>query len=320
MERLVVVIGEDVGLGNVERLQRAYPDIDFRFHPAHDSLIAAVPEADVIFTKYLPAEAIRAAARLRWVQAGIAGIEGMLANGLRERREVILTNARGAHGIPMAEIVLAMMLAFATGLHTLIRAQGRRERVRDQVVRTKFELHGQTLCVLGLGDIGGTLAHKAKALGMRVLGVRASEEPFPGIDAQYTPDVLLGALPLADHVALCLPLTSQTRKLVGEAELRAMKPTAYIYNVGRGRSIDAEALLQALRQGWIAGAGLDVSDPEPLPADSPLWDAPNVILSQHTSGSSPLNAQRITDIFMENLGRYLRGQPLENLIDPDVGY
>jgi phosphoglycerate dehydrogenase-like enzyme len=320
MEKMVVVIGEDVGQGNVVRLQTAFPEIDFRIHPTREAFVAAVPEADIIFTKSLPAEAIRAASRLRWVQAGIAGIEGMLANGLRERPEVILTNARGAHGIPMAEVILAMMLAFATGLHSLVREQGQRGRIRDQLVRTKFELHGQTLCVLGLGDIGGTLAHKAKALGMRVLGVRASKEPFVLIDAQYTPDKLLQALAQADHVALCLPLTPQTRSIIGETELRAMKANAYIYNVGRGASIERDALLRALQEGWIAGAGLDVTDPEPLPAGSPLWDMPNVILSQHTSGSSPFNARRITDIFVENLGRYLRGEPLVNVIDRDVGY
>jgi len=195
MQRTVVVIGEDVGQRNVDRLRQAYPELDFRFHPSREAFVAAVPEADILFTKSLPAEAIQAASRLRWVQAGTAGIEAMLANGLCERREVILTNARGAHGIPMAEMVLAMMLAFATGLRALIPAQGHKQRVRDQVVRAKFELHGQTLVIVGLGDIGGTLAYKAKALGMRVLGVRASQEPFSGIDGQYTPDNLLQILP-----------------------------------------------------------------------------------------------------------------------------
>jgi len=320
MQRWVAVIGEDVGQANVERLRRAYPEVDFRFCPAREAFVAAAPDADIIFTKSLPPEAIRAASRLRWVQAGIAGIEGMLANGLRERGDVLLTNASGAHGIPMAEVILAMMLAFATGLNALVRVQGQRRRIRDQVVRNKFELEGQTLCVLGLGDIGGTLARKAKALGMRVHGVRASRVPFAGIDAQYTHEALLRALPQADHVALCLPLTTRTRGIIGETELRTMKSSAYIYNVGRGASIDRDALLRALREGWIAGAGLDVTDPEPLPEDSPLWDAPNVILSQHTSGSSPHNAERITDIFMDNLGRYLRGEPLAHVIDRDVSY
>ena len=131
---------------------------------------------------------------------------------------------------------------------------------------------------------------------------------------------LLQALPKADHVALCLPLTPETRHIVAERELRAMKPSTYIYNVGRGASIEPKALLQALTEEWIAGAGLDVTDQEPLPEDSPLWDMPNVLLGQHSSGSSPLNADRITDIFLENLGRYVRGDPLINVVDRGLGY
>lgn len=174
--------------------------------------------------------------------------------------------------------------------------------------------------MVGLGDIGGTLAHKAQQLDMRVLGVRRSNAPFPSLDAQYTPDQLLQALPEADHVALCLPLTPATTGIIDETELRAMRPTAYIYNVGRGASITAAALLRALQEDWIAGAGLDVTDPEPLPDDSPLWTRPNVILSQHTSGSSPYNADRITNIFLDNLSRYRRGDSLRNVIDQERGY
>jgi phosphoglycerate dehydrogenase-like enzyme len=253
------------------------------------------------------------------VQAGTAGVERLLALGLAERG-ILLTNAVGAHGVPMAEMVLAMMLAFATGLHTLLWAQRLHRRARERVIGEKFELQGQTLCVLGLGDIGGTLACKAKALGMRVLGVRRSREPFPGLDGQTTPAHLLQVLSRADHVALCLPLTRETRHIVGERELQAMKPSAYIYNVGRGPSIEPTALIRALAEGWIAGAGLDVTAPEPLPEDSPLWDMPNVLLGQHSSGSSPLNADRIASIFVENLGRYVRGDPLLNVIDVELGY
>jgi phosphoglycerate dehydrogenase-like enzyme len=322
-ERLVVLVGEDVGPANLARILAVDPRIEVIFCPEIDSFVAAAPRADVIFTKRLPAAAVASAERLRWVQAGTAGVEGMLAAGLRDRARdggVILTNASGAHGVTMAEVVLAMMLAFATRLHTLLHAQAQRRRARDEVVARKFELEGQTLLVLGLGDIGGTLARKARLLGVRVIGIRRDSSPSPDVDEQHRPDALRDVLPRADHVALCLPLTAETRGIIGESELRAMRPTAYIYNVGRGASIDGDALLRALREGWIAGAGLDVTDPEPLPADSPLWDLPNVILSQHTSGSSPRNADRITDILIDNLARYLRGAPLRNRIDPVRGY
>jgi D-2-hydroxyacid dehydrogenase (NADP+) len=315
----IVLIGEDVGQANLARMRAAFPGVEFRFCPTVDDYVSQAPDVEIMFSKRFPAEALERAERLRWVQAGTAGVERLLATDLAERG-VLLTNATGAHGVPMAEMILAMMLAFATGLHTLLRAQRLHRRVRERVIGAKFELEGQTLCVLGLGDIGGTLARKAKALGMRVLGVRRSEERFPGLDGQYTPDQLSQALPQADHVALCLPLTKETRHIIAERELRAMKPSAYIYNVGRGPSIEPTALLQALSEGWIAGAGLDVTDPEPLPEDSPLWDLPNVLLGQHSSGSSPFNGDRITSIFMENLGRYLVGEPLANVVDRELGY
>ena len=315
----IVLVGEDVGAANLARMRASFPEIAFRFCPTAEAFTRRAAEAEIMFSKGFPRQALERAGRLRWVQAGTAGVERLLALGLAERG-ILLTNATGAHGVPMAEMILAMMLAFATGLHALLDAQRLHQRARERVIGGKFELEGQTLCVLGLGDIGGTLARKARALGMRVLGVRRSEEPFPGLDGQATPDGLLELLGQADHVALCLPLTTQTRHLVAERELRAMKGSAYLYNVGRGASIEPGALVRALAEGWIAGAGLDVTDPEPLPEDSPLWDMPNVLLGQHSSGSSPLNADRITSIFLENLGRYLRGEPLINVVDAELGY
>lgn len=319
MHRFVVLIGEDIGPGNLARLQQAHPDLTFRFALDPAAFVANAADAEVIFSKQFPRETLTVAKQLRWVQAGTAGVNHLLAAGLGAH-EILLTNARGAHGIPMAEQILAMMFAFAIRLPTLLQAQGKQQHVAAQVIREKFELEGQTLCVIGLGDIGGTLVHKAKRLGMRVLGVRRTLHPFSALDAQYTTEQIQEALPQADHVALCLPLTAATTAIIGETELRTMKPSAYIYNVGRGAAIEPTALRRALDEGWIAGAGLDVTDPEPLPADSPLWTMPNVILAQHTSGSSPYNADRITQIFLDNLGRYRRGEALHNQIDKNQGY
>jgi phosphoglycerate dehydrogenase-like enzyme len=283
-------------------------------------MLAAVPDAEVIFSKMVTRELLAAARRLRWAQAGTAGVDGWIRAGIRDL-DVILTNAHGAHGIPMSENILCMAFCFATRMHLLIRGQKGRAKIGRQVVHAKWELEGQTMLVLGLGDVGGTLAMKAKALGMRVLGVRRSQQPFPHCDVLYTPERLHEALPLADHVALCLPLTPETERIIGEQELRLMKPTAHIYNVGRGASIEPVALRRALSEGWIAGAGLDCVAPSDTPADDdPLWDMDNVILSLHSSGHSPANSQRITDIFLENLGRYLRGEPLINVIDQERGY
>lgn len=319
MQGTIVLIGEAIGEANVARLRQAHPDLEFRYSVDRETYLANVPDAEIIFSKQFPPGTLDLAENLRWIQAGTAGVNHLLAAGVGERN-IILTNARGAHGTPIAEQTLALMFAFANRLPLLLRGQNERKQVARQVIAEKFELAGQTLCVIGLGDIGGALAQKAKLLGMRVLGVRRTSDPFPHLDAQYTPDRLLDALPEADHVALCLPLTDKTTALIGERELRAMKANAYIYNVGRGASIEPSALLRALQEGWIAGAGLDCTDPEPLPSDSPLWAMENVILAQHTSGSSPFNADRITQIFLENLARYRRGESLRNVVDVVEGY
>ena len=316
---LTVLIGEDIGDANLKRLREEFSSVDFRVVKEDAEWLEAAPAAQVIFSKHFPSAALEAAQKLQWVQAGTAGVERLLRAGLPERN-VLLTNASGAHGDPISEVILSQMLAFATGLHIFIRAQSERRQVQNEVMQKKFELSGQTLCVIGLGDIGGTLARKAEALGLRVTGVRRSGKPAPHVEKVYATSDLNTALGEADHVALCLPLTEETNRFIGMAELRAMRPTAYIYNVGRGASIDPNALIQALQAGWIAGAGLDVTEPEPLPADSPLWGMPNVILSQHTSGMSPHNANRITEIFAANLTRFLAGEPLQQIIDPELGY
>lgn len=316
---LTVLIGEDIGSTNLARLRADFPHVEFHLCLEDAQWMQTAPKANVILSKRWPAEILRQTPALRWVQAGTAGVDHLLRSEL-PGRGVLITNSSGAHGDPISEIILAHMLAFATGLDRLIRAQRDHRHISKEIVQTKFELAGQTLCVVGLGDIGGTLARKANALGMHVIGVRRSSHPVQGVSHLYPTSQLHTALAQADHVALCLPLTNHTRHFIGAAELRAMRPTAYIYNVGRGASIDEAALVHALQSGMIAGAGLDVTDPEPVPADSPLWDMPNVILSQHTSGSSPHNANRVTELFAANLARFLAGEPLQQRIDPGRGY
>jgi phosphoglycerate dehydrogenase-like enzyme len=318
----VLVEGGSVAPPDRLRLVTDFPGIHFTFADTKEEMVRAAPAAEVIFGKGITRDLLAAATRLRWVQAGTAGVDGLIRQGIREY-DVRLTNARGAHGIPMAENILTMALCFATRMHLMVTTPTQRERVnpRARVLREKRELHGQTMLVLGLGDIGGTLAVKAARLGMRVLGIRRSGSPAEGCEYVYTPDHLHAVLPEADHVALCLPLTEETAAIVGEPELRLMKPTAYIYNVGRGASIDPVALRRALAEKWIAGAGLDCVAPVDTPADDdPLWDMEEVILSMHTSGHSPYNSRRITDIFAENLRAFVEGRPLNNVVDPAIGY
>jgi phosphoglycerate dehydrogenase-like enzyme len=321
MSMKVLVGAEPIAAPDRERMVARFPQVAFSFAEDAAAMVAGAPEAEAIFAKGIPREALAGARALRWVQAGTAGVDGLLRLGLRERPDVVLTNARGAHGVPMAENVLTMALCFATRMHLLLRGQRERARLGPRVIREKWELHGQTLAVLGLGDVGGTLAEKGAALGMRVLGVRRTGTPHPHCATVTSLAALATVLPEADHVAVCLPLTPETRGVIGERELRLMRPTAHLYNVGRGACVDGVALRRALAEGWIAGAGLDCVEPSDRPADDdPLWEMENVILSLHTSGSSPDNSRRITDIFMENLERYRRGEPLRNVVDPGVGY
>lgn len=315
----LILIGVEIGAQRLAKLQAEFPDLRFAVTEDAATFAAHAPEAEVLLGRGIDAATADAMTNLRWVQTWSAGIERWLRLGLHTRG-VRFSNAAGVHGIPMSEVILGMMLAFSTGLHTLIRAQTGRDEVRAAVRSRKFELAGQTVCVVGLGGIGGALAQRCQALGLTVTGIRRAATPHPHVDRLYPVEEIIKAVAEADHVALSLPLTLDTAGIIGAAELRAMPTHAYIYNVGRGGTIDATALNQALHEGWIAGAGLDVTDPEPLPHDSPLWDADNVILSQHTSGTSPRNFDRIVQLFADNLQRYLAGDTLHNEIDPARGY
>jgi len=302
-----------------ERLRAQFPDVRFRFAAAAADIIAGAAEAEVVLAHSLGREAVVAATGLRWLQAGTAGVSHLLYSELRERG-VVLTNAR-AQGVPMAEMVLAMMFAFAVRVPLFVEAKPRREPVAMRAVREKFELHGQTLVILGAGDVGGTLCRKAAGIGMRVLGVRRRPDiPCEGAERVVGVDRLREVLPQADHLAVTLPLTQGTRDFVARSEVALLRPGTYLYNVGGGATVQRQALLEGLRSGRIAGAGLDVTDPDPLPPEDPLWEMPNVLLTQHTSGASAGNHDRIADIFATNLRRYLDGQPLLNVVDQSLGY
>jgi phosphoglycerate dehydrogenase-like enzyme len=213
-----------------------------------------------------------------------------------------------------------MLLAFARRLPFAFRAQSRRQWRAPEGDNT-FELAGQTVLIVGVGAIGERTAELCRALGMRVLGVRRSpENGVSGVEHMFAPADLLEALPEADFVVLTVPLTEETRGLIGPEELRTMQPSAYLINIGRGGTVQTDALVQALQAGQIAGAGLDVTDPEPLPEDSPLWDMPNVIITAHYSGSTPKYDERAMQIFKDNLRRYLAGEELQNQVDIELGY
>jgi phosphoglycerate dehydrogenase-like enzyme len=314
-----ILVSTDLEPADRIRIEAAFPEVTFVDGIGKEAAVESVPGCEVMFGSVISKELLAAADALQWIHTRSAGVNSLPFEELAGRG-VRVTNSSGAHGIPIAENTLAMMLAFAAGLHLLIPLKSRREWNPESVRNRKFELEGQTLLVIGLGDIGTTLASKARAMGMKALGIRRRDLPSPSVDEVIPMERLLEALPRADHVALCLPLTPWTSGFFREQHFKAMKSTAYLYNAGRGKSVDSLALERALMEGWIAGAGLDTTDPEPIPPEDPLWSFPNVILTQHTSGSSPENSRRVTDIFIDNLRRYLSREPLENQVDLEARY
>ena len=302
----------------LSQIQAAYPDLEVLVCPERERLVEVLPGAQALVGWGLPAELLAVDPALRWFHFTGAGVDGVL-NPALIASEVLVTNNSGVHGPNIAEHLLALMLAFARDLPALMRAQLNHDWIRQGV--SVFELGGQTLGVVGLGDIGQDLAWRANALGMRVLGLRRHAGPPPrGVERVYPPEGLRELLQQADHLAITLPLTPRTHGLIGAAELAAMRPSAYIYNIGRGAIIDQDALLAALQAKQIAGAGLDVTEPEPLPPGSPLWSLPNVIITDHTSGRTPRYWERAIGILLENIGRFRRDEPMLNLVDKREGY
>ena len=257
-----------------------------------------------------------AAPRLRWYHSAGAGVEHLVTLPHFRERGIMLTNNSGAMSLPIAEHVIAMVLEAAKRLH-LYRDQQHSSLWKEH---RQAEIRGQTLVVFGLGSIGGETARLGAALGMRVIGVRRSVEPMPGVERLFTPDHLADAAAEADYLAICAPLTSATKGAISREVLARMKPTAWVINIARGPIIDEPALIEALRAGTIGGAALDALATEPLPADSPLWQMENVIVTPHSSNSSPFVRERSVATFRENLRRYKAGEPLLNRVDLEAGY
>ncbi len=282
--------------------------------------IEAVLDRIEVAARRLPHDLLLQAENLHWYQQWGAGADWLARYPQAVAMDFVLTNASGVHPIQITEHIFALLLAFARGLPRAVQSQAQREWDRAEGGNI-FELYGKTMLLVGVGAIGERTAEVAAAMGMRVLGIRRhASEPAPHVEAMYGPDRLLDLLPGADFVVLTVPLTAETRGMFGRREFQAMKPTTYIVNIGRGGTIDETALVEAINSGQIAGAGLDVFETEPLPADSPLWTTPNVIVTAHYAGRTPRYEERARAIFLDNLERYAAGQPLRNVVDKKLGY
>jgi phosphoglycerate dehydrogenase-like enzyme len=289
--------------------------------------LEAVRGAEVYLGYGIPPELFRAATespggRLRWVHSGAAGVGGslhpeMLASG------VTLTNSAGIHAEPIADTVLAMALHFARGLDFAVRAQAERRWWKepfedaDAPVREVEEL---TVGILGLGGIGRAVARRFAALGARVVATRRRGGEVEGVELLRGDDAFGRLLERSDVLVVTVPDTPETRGMLGRAELARLPRGATLVNVARGRVVDEDALVEALRGGRLRGAALDVFAREPLPPESPLWDLSNVLVTPHVSGTSHRFWRRETDLIVGNLRRYLAGEPLLNVVDKSAGY
>jgi phosphoglycerate dehydrogenase-like enzyme len=258
------------------------------------------------------------ARRLRYYQSIGAGVDAILTPEL-VRSDVILASEKGGVGIHLAEHAFALLLGLTRGLHTAIRRPDYGDRESIRLVQR--ELYDLTMGIVGLGGTGRDVATRALAFGMRVLAVDVEDVPtVPGIAALWKTDRMNDLLAESDVVVICLPLTKATHHLFSRDLFRHMKRTAILINVTRGAIVYGDDLMKALDEGLIWGAGLDVTDPEPLPSGHPLWTHPRVIVTPHTAGGSPRRAGRVVDTFCENLKRLRAGQPLLAIIDKEKGY
>lgn len=288
--------------------------------PFPEQLLPLVPEAEVLLTLRLPPGVPESTPNLKWIHSQAAGIDYVdRAPGLLDAG-VVITSSSGVHARPLSETVLGAIIALAKGFPQAVRRQGRHEWLRY----TPEDIEGKIVCVIGAGKIGTAIAERCRAMGMRVIGVRRTspvEEsdagPFERVVGQGG---LAEALSVSDYVVLCTPRTPETVGMIGVEEFAAMKERARFINVARGDLVDEGALIAALESGRVGGAYLDVFATEPLPDESPLWDMESVLITGHSGAGSADRDERVVEIFLENLGRYLDGQPLVNVYDHERGY
>ncbi len=308
----------------VEDLRRGFPHHTFldAWDPA--AIHRLLPECEIAFTPSIDRSEFSSLVRLRWVQSPAAGVGGLLFPELVASR-VIVTSARGIRARSMAEHVIAVTLALSRQLPAAFRFQARHHWGQDALegASTAIEpIRGRAMGIVGLGSIGAEIARLAAPLGLRVRGIRRrTDGPLPeGVEHVLPPDRLHELLAWSDIVVLAAPLTPATRGLIGAAEITVMKRGAFLVNIGRGKLVVDEAIVDGLASGRIGGAALDVFTHEPLGADSPYWDAPNVIVTPHVSGAMADYWTPLVALFTENLRRFDRGDPLLNEVDKRAGY
>ena len=315
---LLVDLPEVLGTEAKDRLDEirsAAPGFQVRYLEDAAGIESEIKDAEIVVGLKLGPTALARAKALRWFHSWGAGVSGMLYPEL-VASPVVVTCSKGNGGVPLAEHAIMLMLMLSREAPYHLRSQS--EKRWD--TRFHGELNNMTVGIIGLGHCGADLAQKCKAFHMRVVGLRRSMKPCANVDELFTRERLHDLLAQSDFVVVTAPLTEETRGMLGEDELRIMKPSSYIVVVSRGAIVQEEPLLRALNEGWVGGAGLDAHSAEPLPPDSPFWAAKNTIITPHCGALSNGMRVRTLDIFIDNLRRYVRGEPLRNIVDKRVGY
>ena len=300
-----------------------FPDLIIVHLPDYKRLDAEIPDAEILIAWSIRPEQINAAKKLRWIHSPAAAVHQLMFPELIQS-DIVLTNAREVHGPVVAEHVIALIFALAKKIPSSVELQQKhvwgQQLLWDAIPRVR-EVAGATLGLVGLGAIGRPVLRSAKALGMRVIAVREHpEKGSEGADAVLGPGQINDLFRQADYVVLATPVTDSTKAMAYAERLSLMKPTACLINVGRGPLVDEAALAAALREKKIGGAALDVFPKEPLPADSPLWDLPNLLITPHTAALTDKLWERHYALFSENLRLYLANQPLLAVVDKRKGY
>ena len=285
------------------------------FASSKDELIKEATDTEVLYG-FCSEEVFPLFGKLRWVQATSAGVERQVYPAFKNS-DIILTNAAGLYASQAAEQAFALLLGLTRGINYFSHNQAEHKWRGKRLI----EINGWTLGIVGMGGFGIQMAQRGKGFNMHVIAVDAYRKDKPDFVDELMPiDKLDNLMSRADVVMIACPLTPETHHFINAEKLALMKPTAYLINVARGKIIDEQALIAALKQGQIAGAGLDVCEVEPLPADSPLWDLDNVIITPHVAGQSQHRPRLTIEFFCDNLKRYLAGEPLKNVVQKELGF
>jgi phosphoglycerate dehydrogenase-like enzyme len=311
--RIIMKIVSQVELSNeeIDRLKSVVSGLEVVVATEEDQELEEIADADIFFGR-IPQSVFIAGKNLKWVQVFGAGVETQFFPEMVQS-DVILASTSGAYNQTMADQAFALILGISRGI-----AMFERKRLKKQWGRTKSlrQLAGQTLGIIGLGNIGGEIARRGKAFGMKVIAADIKDMECPAfVDQLCRLDNMDEVLKNADYLVIIVPLTDKTRGMIGDAEIKKMKPTAHLINIGRGPLVNEPALINALKTGIIAGAGLDVFMNEPLPPESEFWDMENVVMTPHIGGLSPETRAISFEIFLENFRRFINGEPLRSVID-----